>query len=63
MIEPRSVKKAIPYQLNCQSQSAASGQVLRGKAIRVGTCQHQGETLELWDCGTPNIVPVVKIIK
>jgi len=44
---------------NYPTQSAATGQVLEGKALRVGTMEYRGATLELWDFGTPNIVPVV----
>jgi hypothetical protein len=45
---------------NYPSASAAAGQQIKVRAMRAGTAQYQGQTLELWDCGTPNIVPVVR---
>jgi len=48
---------------NYPKGEAASGHVIKGKAIRVGTFDHAGETLELWDFGAPNIVRVVTVKK
>jgi hypothetical protein len=41
------------------NNGAASGQVIEATAMRVGSIDYKGETLELWDYGTPNVVPVV----
>lgn len=45
--------------VNYDSPELAPGQVLRAKAIKVGTYLHEGNVIEKWDCGTPNIVPVI----
>lgn len=42
-----------------KSRAPVTGRVLTGKAIRMGTYEYNGDTLELWDYGTPNIAPVI----
>lgn len=38
---------------------AAEGQRAEYVAMRVGTTKYDEREIELWDCGTPNLVPVV----
>jgi hypothetical protein len=38
---------------------AAAGQTISFRAIKVGTSNYKGDTLELWDYGTPHVVMVV----
>lgn len=45
--------------LNYDGPEPTTGKALRAKAIKVGTTVYEGEVIEKWDCGTPNIVPVV----
>jgi hypothetical protein len=45
--------------VNYDGPEPTTGMVLRTKAIKVGTATYEGEAIEKWDCGTPNIVPVV----
>ena len=45
--------------LNYEGLEPTTGKALRAKAIKVGTAVYEGEVIEKWDCGTPNIVPVV----
>lgn len=41
----------------------AVGQELSFMAMRVGTSEYGGQTLEVWDYGTAHIVPVVRRVK
>lgn len=38
---------------------AASGEKVLFRAMQVGTTNFDGKPIELWDCGTPHVVPVV----
>ncbi len=40
--------------------SPAAGQKISFRALRTGTIDYKGETLELWDYGTPHMVAVIK---
>lgn len=45
--------------LNYDGRGPAIGNTIRAKAMRVGTYTNENDVLEKWDCGTPNIVPVI----
>ena len=41
-------------------QNPNAGQVVRVRAMKVGTCELGAETYELWDCGAPHILHIVR---
>lgn len=43
-----------------QPENTAVGQTLYGLAMRAGVTNYDGEQLELWDCGAPNIVTIIR---
>ena len=45
--------------VNYDGPETATGNILRAKAIKTGTYTYEGDVIEMWDCGTPNIVPVI----
>jgi hypothetical protein len=44
---------------NYPTKNAAVGELMWVKVMRVGTTNYNGDTLELWDYGTPHIAMVV----
>lgn len=44
---------------NCPARNIAEGVTLSAVAMKTGTLNYGGTTLDLWDCGTPNVVTVV----
>jgi hypothetical protein len=47
------------FLVNYDGPEPTTGSALRAKAIKVGTFPYEGEVIEKWDCGLPNIVPVL----
>ncbi len=47
------------FLINYDGQTPAFGNLIRAKAMRVGTYTNESQVLEKWDCGMPNLVPVV----
>jgi len=47
------------FLVNYDGPEPTTGSAIRAKAIKVGTCPYEGEVIEKWDCGLPNMVPVV----
>jgi hypothetical protein len=47
------------FLINYDGQEPVIGNSIRTKAMRVGTYTNESGVLEKWDCGTPNIVPVI----
>ena len=45
--------------VNYEGPEPKIGQTIRAKAIKTGTSTFEGAVMEKWDCGTPNIVPVI----
>jgi hypothetical protein len=45
--------------VNYEGPEPKIGQTIRVKAIKIGTATYEGEVMEKWDCGTPNIVPLL----
>lgn len=47
------------FLVNYESSGLTPGKAIRAKAIKVGTFTYEGEVMEQWDCGIPNVVPVL----
>ena len=47
------------FLVNYDGPGLTPGRPIRAKAIKVGTYTYEGEVIEQWDCGIPNVIPVV----
>ena len=45
--------------VNYDGSEPTIGRTIRVRAMKVGTATRDGEVMEKWDCGSPNIVPVI----
>ncbi len=47
------------FLVNYDGLGPTTGKAIRTKAIKVGNYTYEGAVIEKWDCGTPNVVPVI----